>query len=44
MSINNYAGKLTPIIRPVVLPLIIQSQFDQDIWQKCCQHVFGDIK
>jgi len=28
----------------VALPLIIQSQFGQDIWQKCCQHVFGEIK
>lgn len=26
----------------IALPLVIQGQFGEDIWQKCCQHVFGE--
>ncbi len=26
----------------VALSLVIQRQFGQDVWQKCCQHVFGE--
>lgn len=26
----------------VALPLVIENQFGLDIWQRCCQHVFGE--
>lgn len=26
----------------IALPLVIQRQFGDDIWQKCCYHVFGE--
>jgi len=26
----------------IALSLVIQRQFGEDIWQKCCQHVFGE--
>jgi len=26
----------------IALPLVIQRQFGHDVWQKCCEHVFGD--
>lgn len=28
----------------VALSLVIQSQFGQQIWQRCCQDVFGEMK
>lgn len=28
----------------IALPLVIQHQFGEDIWQKCCQHVFGETQ
>lgn len=26
----------------IALPLVIQQQYGQQIWQRCCQHVFGE--
>lgn len=26
----------------VALPLVIENQFGKDVWQKCCQRVFGE--
>lgn len=26
----------------IALPLVIQRQFGDDLWQQCCQHVFGE--
>ncbi len=26
----------------IALPLVIQRQFGEEIWQKCCHHVFGE--
>ena len=26
----------------IALPLVIQHQFGQELWLKCCQHVFGE--
>jgi uncharacterized protein (DUF885 family) len=26
----------------VALPLVIEHQFGSDIWQQCCQQVFGE--
>jgi uncharacterized protein (DUF885 family) len=26
----------------IALPLVIQRQFGEDLWQKCCHHVFGE--
>ena len=27
----------------IALSLVIQHQFGENIWQKCCQHVFGEL-
>ena len=26
----------------IALPLVIQRQFGEDLWQRCCHHVFGE--
>jgi len=27
----------------IALPLVIQRQFGKELWQKCCQHIFGEL-
>lgn len=40
-ELKNFHDKLLSC-GSVALPLVIENQFGADIWQRCCQHVFGE--